>query len=380
MLSSKTDLIRLIERLVSVDTSDPDVSSKKLIEIIDHFVTSIPSIKLTLVPSRTKINNNVIITVGPAEVPGVVLSGHIDVVPVKDQVWDSDPFLPYVKESRLYGRGSCDMKSFVGCALALLPVIARRNLSYPVHLVLTCDEETTVQEAPIVIEKLLSQVAKPFGAIVGEPTMMNICTHHRSVEDTLVTIRGKSTHASRPQDGINAIYTAAELIQKIKMCQQDHQSSSWSTTTNIGTIQGGTSNNTVPEQCSFNFECRATNADENRNEYNKLVAAADLLKEKASEVDITLSRICYIPALELKSKNTARDIVQKYLAPSLQTHDPEFPGGTEAGFFSERGIDTVILGPGNLEQAHKSNEFIELEQIYSCYNFLNNLLCNEILE
>lgn len=378
MLSSKTDLIKLIKRLVSVDTSDPDVSNKKLIEIIEYFVRGIPSINLTLVPSRTEINNNVIISVGPVEVPGIVLSGHIDVVSAKDQVWDADPFLPYVKEDRLYGRGSCDMKSFVGCALALLPVIAQRNLSYPVHLVLTCDEETTVHEAPIVIEKLLSQAAKPFGAIVGEPTMMNICTHHRSVEDTLVTIRGKSSHASRPQNGINAIYTAAELIRKIKMPLEDNPS--WSTTTNIGTIQGGTSNNTVPEQCSFNFECRAINADENRNAYTKLVEAAQMLKKKAPGIEITLSQICYIPALELKSKNIARDFAQKYLHPQLQTHDLEFPGGTEAGFFSERGIDTIIIGPGNLEQAHKPNEFIELEQIDSCYDFLSKLLCEEILK
>ena len=147
---------------------------------------------------------------------GIVLSGHTDVVPVDGQQWDSNPFAPEIRDGRLYGRGTCDMKGFIGAALALLPEMQAAKLAKPIHFALSYDEEIGCAGAPLMIADLVKRGVQPSGCIVGEPTSMRPIIAHKGINAYRCCVRGHAAHSSLTPKGLNAIEYAARLICHIR--------------------------------------------------------------------------------------------------------------------------------------------------------------------
>jgi acetylornithine deacetylase len=313
----------------------------------------------------------------------VVLSGHTDVVPVDGQRWDSDPFKPEVRDSRLYGRGTCDMKGFIACCLAIAPQFAGRELRRPLHFAFTYDEEVGCFGARALVEELAKADIRPAVAIIGEPTSMRIIEAHKGCFEYTTEFRGLEGHGSAPDKGVNAVEYAVryvsrlmELAEKLKgrAPATNRFQPPW-TTVNIGSIKGGVAHNVIASQCAVEWEMRPVQADDadfvkaDIGDYveNVLRPAMQAVDPHA---DIVTHTIGEVRGLEPVSESEARDIVFELTG----QHEAEAVAfGTEAGIFQSTGISSVICGPGSIEQAHKADEFVPLDQLQACLNMLERL-------
>lgn len=317
---------------------------------------------------------------------GVVLSGHTDVVPVDGQQWDTDPFVPVLKDGRLYGRGSCDMKGFIGVALGLVPGIDRARLSSPIHFALSYDEEIGCAGAPSMIADLLGRGIRPDGCIVGEPSSMRVVVAHKGINAYRCCVNGHAAHSSLTPKGVNAIEYAARLIcfiQDVAECYKEEGPFDDAfdvpfTTAQTGTISGGIAVNTVPAHCDFSFEFRnlpGVNAEriyQQIREYAEqtLLPKMRMVREEAS---ITFERISTAPALDTAEQAAINGLVR---ALRRDTDTQKVAYATEAGLFQKAGIPSIVCGPGNIEQAHKPNEFVEVQQLEMCESFLKKLVAS----
>ena len=314
-----------------------------------------------------------------------MLSGHTDVVPVDGQDWDSDPFKVERKDGRLYGRGTCDMKSFIAIALAFTPKFLERGLKTPIHLAFSYDEEIGCIGVRRLIEVMNGMAVKPKLCIVGEPTDMRVIIAHKGKTSYRCHVRGFEAHSSLAPDGVNAIEFAAELIAHMKaMARRIAKEGPFDplfdiphTTIHTGTIQGGTVINIVPKDCHFEFEIRYL--PEQRAE-TYLAEIESFIRDQlepemkaiseAAGFEITIKSA--MPGLNMDPGDDAVNFV-KLLAG--QNDHAKVAFGTEAGLFQQTaGVPTVVCGPGSVNQAHKPNEFIDLEQISKCETFMGRLL------
>ncbi|HRK95114.1 MAG TPA: M20/M25/M40 family metallo-hydrolase, partial [Rhodospirillales bacterium] len=207
MLTAATDHLA---RLVAFDTTSRNSNT----DLIDHVAEYLArhGIASFRVESDDGRKASLFATIGPAVPGGIVLSGHTDVVPVEDQAWSSDPFTLVAREGRLFGRGTCDMKGFIACVLAVVPEFSRLPLAVPLHLAFSYDEEVGCLAAPALIEALLAAVPKPAFAVIGEPTEMRVVQAHRGIASFETIITGRAGHSSKPEAGVNAIFAAAACI------------------------------------------------------------------------------------------------------------------------------------------------------------------------
>jgi len=312
----------------------------------------------------------------------IILSGHTDVVPVS-KGWSSDPFTATIKNDKLYGRGSCDMKGFIACTLAYAPIFKESNLDRDIHFCYTFDEETACIGAPLLIKELKKRDIKNGICIIGEPTKMKIIDAHKGMNEYTIHFGGLAGHSSKPHLGVSAVEYASRYVNKLleireelkkrgpKDCIFDPPHS----TLSIGGIRGGIAHNVIADKCSVDWETRPVikaDADYVTNEIDKF-ANEKLLpdmkkvfpdsfieKEVIGEV-VGFNRLDQSEACEFVSSITgdnSREVVSF---------------GTEAGLFQEVGISTVVCGPGSIEQAHKIDEFIELNEIKKCLKFLEGV-------
>jgi len=312
----------------------------------------------------------------------LILSGHTDVVPVS-KGWSTDPFVATVKEDKLYGRGSCDMKGFIACVLAYVPVLSNTNLDRDIHFSFTFDEETACIGAPLLMKELKKRNIQDGICIIGEPTKMKIIDAHKGMNEYTIHFEGLAGHSSQPDKGVNAIEYATRYINKLlelrkeliirapKDCIFDPPYS----TLSVGGISGGIAHNVIADKCSVEWETRpvvkedgifiSENIDKFVNQellpqMKKVFPNSNIRKETIGEV-IGFNRINDSEACEFVSSITgdnSREVVSF---------------GTEAGLFQEIGISTVVCGPGSIEQAHKIDEFIELNEINKCLSFLDGI-------
>ncbi|MCW5623216.1 MAG: acetylornithine deacetylase [Burkholderiales bacterium] len=370
-----------LRHLVAFPTVSAD-SNLALIEYVRALLAK-HGIDCELFPDATGQKANLWATLGgDARVPGLVLSGHTDVVPVKGQPWTRDPFVLGDEGDKLYGRGTTDMKGFIACVLALIPQFAQRRLSRPVHLALSHDEEVGC----IGIRSMLAAVAqrepKPFGAIIGEPTRGRPVLSHKGKIALRCDVTGHACHSAHTPDGVNAIEHAARMIVRLRTLADDFRVRGRSdprfdppfTTVQTGVVHGGVSVNVVPDQCSFVFEARAvdpTDLDRVANDIRDY-AAADLLPQMraiAPESDIRFESVIDYPALD-----TAADAEIARWMHTLTGH----PAGTvsfgsEGGLYAAAGIPAVLCGPGDMAQGHKPDEFITRTELRSFVEFLLRL-------
>jgi acetylornithine deacetylase len=372
----------MIERLIGFDTTSRD-SNLALIEwvrgyLAEHEIES----ELTFDDDRRKAN--LFATLGPRTGGGIMLSGHTDVVPVDGQDWSSDPFRVVEKDGRLYGRGTADMKSFLAVALASVPKFLDRGLGTPVHLALSYDEEVGCVGVRRMIATFAGRADRPRLCIVGEPTEMRPVIGHKGKRSYRCRVHGFECHSALAHSGVNAVEAAAELVAHLKAMARrfrdggpyDHDYVPPYTTVHTGTIHGGTAINIVPKDCAFDFEFRHLPGDDPEAIAAEIREFAEtrLLPEMRSvraETGIDFEERTAFPGLA-----TAPDaeVTQLALALSGANRTGHVSFGTEAGLFQAVGIPTVICGPGSIEQAHKPDEFIAVDQVRQCEDFMGRLM------
>jgi acetylornithine deacetylase len=326
---------------------------------------------------------NLFATIGPADRPGVVLSGHTDVVPVDGQAWSSDPFAMVERNGALFGRGTADMKGFVACALQAALAAAKSPLGRPLHLALSYDEELGCLGVRDMLP-LLATVAPPFCCIVGEPTSMQVATGHKGKVFAHATCRGRSAHTAFAPRAVNAIHLACDLVGVLRDLQaeiaetgaKDFDYDIPYTTVHVGRIVGGLALNIVPDRCDLDFEIRHLAADDPKRLMLRIEAAAEDIsaryRDRAPEAGIDIGIDNDYPGLDTLAD---ADVVAFVQALTGQRATIKVAFGTEGGLFHERAhVPTVICGPGSMEQGHKADEFVTREQLQRCNAMMDKLV------
>ncbi len=372
--------LQMIERLIAFDTTSRN-SNLSLIEYVRDYLADLGA-DCELIYDATGQKANLYATLGPADKAGVALSGHTDVVPVDGQEWDTDPWQVEEKDGKLFGRGTCDMKSFVAVALAKAPAFAAADLKLPVHFAFSYDEEVGCLGVRPMLKRLAELPVRPAMAVIGEPTDMKVINAHKGKLSLTGHVRGFESHSSLAPTGVNAVEYAARLVVKLQELAQrkqaegpfDAQFDVPHTTVHTGTIQGGTALNIVPKDCTFEFEFRNLPNEDPQAllaELQRYAAELEVeMQAKRPGTGIRFEELSTFAPLDTPADHPVVSLAQA-LAGANATGKVAF--GTEAGLFSESGIPAVVCGPGSIEQAHKPNEFVALEQVALCERFLDRL-------
>lgn len=374
---------KLIEELVSFDTTS-HLSNLELIRFIESFLDEY-GIASRLIYNADKTKANLFATVGNPDQPGILLSGHTDVVPVDGQDWSSDPFRVREHDNRLFGRGCADMKSFIAIVLSFVPAMSKANLKLPLHLSFSYDEEVGCIGVRSLVEKLKDFPVLPGFCIVGEPTEMRVINGHKGKVAYQVRVNGQACHSALAvTDGVNAVEYAADLIVFIKSLQGeiadngpfDPDYDVAYTTLNTGPISGGRALNIVPDLCEFEFEIRNIPDDDPQAYIDKITdfagtALKPLMRKTGGNSDIRFFETASYPGLYTHPDS---EVVSFAKSLTAETDTARINFGTEGGLFHDINIPTVICGPGSINQAHKPDEFITFEQISRCEKFMKNLI------
>ena len=311
----------------------------------------------------------------------IILSGHTDVVPVS-KGWSTDPFIAEIKNEKLYGRGSCDMKGFLACSLAFAEIFSKANLSRDIHFSLTFDEETACIGAPLLIKELKKRKITNGICIVGEPTEMKIIDSHKACYEYTTFFEGLAGHSSKPDEGVNAAEYASKYVNKLMSLRNDlinrkPKNSIFTpaySTLSIGGIFGGIAHNVIADKCHVNWETRPVNKEDGiflNNEIDKYADGLLLeMKKKYPNASIKKKIIGEIIGFHRVNDSKACEFVSSITGDNSRE---VVSFGTEAGLFQEIGISTVVCGPGSIEQAHKIDEFIELNEMKKCLKFLEGV-------
>lgn len=363
----------------------PTVSYDSNLDMIDYIAGYLEEhgARVDVFKDETGHKANLFATIGPDGDGGLVLSGHSDVVPVTDQDWTDDPFQMVEREGKLFGRGTCDMKGFIAATLAMAPKFAKAPLTRPIHFAFTHDEETGCIGAGHLVEALRERDIHPSMAIIGEPTMMRIIEGHKGCYEYTTRFQGLEGHGSAPDVGVNAVEYAVRYVNRLMELREDLKSMMpagsqfeppW-TTMNIGALQGGSVHNVIAPKAEVKWEMRpvqTSDADYVKSEIghyceNVLLPAMQAVHPNASiETEIMGEVAGLIPTDE----NEARQIVSE-LTGANTTDLVAF--GTEAGLFQSLGMDVIVCGPGSIEQAHKADEFLAIDQLTQCLTLLEKL-------
>lgn len=371
----------ILDRLIAFET----VSSQPNIDLMNWVrdLLAGAGIASTLIPDASGGKANLYATIGPADRPGVMLSGHTDVVPVTGQTWSHPPFRLTEAGGRYYGRGTTDMKGFVACALEAALAATRRPLVTPLHLALSYDEELGCLGVPSLIEMLAAAPFRPLMCVVGEPTGMQVATGHKGKIALRATCTGREGHSALAPMALNALHLGADFLGAIRALQvevaahgiRDGDYDVPYTTLHVGKMNGGVQVNIVPNSCVLDFEIRNLAEDDPQTLIARLEVAADAIageyRAEFPEAEIKVERLWDYPGL---GTSTTASVVQfvKGLTDANGTMKVAF--GTEGGLFSTRlGIPTVICGPGSMSQGHKPDEWVSLEQIGRCETMLGAL-------
>ena len=312
----------------------------------------------------------------------IILSGHTDVVPVS-KGWSSDPFTATIKGDKLYGRGSCDMKGFIACTLAFAPIFKENNLDRDIHFCYTFDEETACIGAPLLIKELKKRNIKDGICIIGEPTNMRIIDAHKGCYEYTTYFEGLAGHSSAPHKGVSAVEFAARYANKLIELREElkkrvPKNSIFDppfSTLQVGGIFGGIAHNVIADKCYINWETRPVVKEDGiflNNEIDKFANEILLpeMKKVFSKSSIKKEIIGEVTGFDRVEKSEACELVSSLTGDNSRE---VVSFGTEAGLFQEVGISTVVCGPGSIEQAHKVDEFIELNELKKCLKFLNSL-------
>jgi acetylornithine deacetylase len=374
------DTLEWLKRLVAHDTTFDNSNLPLIEEIRQHLLEWGFSCQRSFDDAGRKAN--LFATIGDAERPGIILSGHTDVVPANAEQWTSEPYRLRVSDGRAYGRGACDMKGFLAVVLGMVPQLSRASHDRTFHLAFSYDEEIGCVGARRLMPIIASLPARPSGCIVGEPTSMQVFVGHKGKSSYRVRVRGCECHSSMPQNGVNAVEIGAELVSQLareaRQRREQQLPSKFDppfTTIHTGTIRGGTALNIVPGECFFDFEMRNLPGESTRDVVDRLTSKATvLMAEKATgfeQAGVDIEVKTSYPGLATPEDHPFVTRIGSALRSSKKYY-ASF--GTEGGLFSEMGIPSVVLGPGSIAQAHKPDEFVSLDQLARCESSLQSIL------
>src|SRR3984957_4976563 len=375
----------MIERLISFKTVSRD-SNLGLIEWVRDYLQGLGA-TTRLTHDATGKKANLFATLGDSNKPGLILSGHTDVVPVDGQNWDTDPFLAVERDGRVFARGPADMKGFIGIILAQAPrFVAALNdsrLDAPLHYSLSYDEEVGCIGVRGLIRDLEDNNIRPAGCVVGEPTSMQPIVAHKGTHRLRCSVHGREAHSSYVTHGVNAIEYAARLVVFIRQIAErqaqietrDYGFPVPSSTLSTGVIHGGIAANVVPKDCVFQFDMRTLPNTSPEALHQEIRAYAATLAREMQAVDqqsgIDLEWLSQTVGLAAAETDA---IVQWAMQLSRSSTVGKVSYGTEAGLFQKMGVPTVICGPGDIAQAHRPNEFVTLEQLAQCEKFMDRIV------
>ena len=376
-----TQTREILKNLVSYPVL-PGESNLQLVNYIADYLQQ-HGIKPELVYSQDKTRANIFATIGPEVQGGIMLSGHTDVVSVAGQNWATDPFELFEKDNRFYGRGAVDMKGFLACCLASIPQWQKFKLKRPIQLGITYDEECGGFGAKRLAQWLATSDFKPSYCIIGEPTQMAIIAGHKGGFEISTKVTGIEAHSCNPDNGVSAIHYTAKIISFIlEKGEQLKQTSTQDTlfnppysSFNIGKIIGGSSVNTIAGQCEIEWELRPLPGDDG----DEIVAEIDnycqqqLLCEMRKDfpaANIETDIKVFVPPLAINKDSKTMELIANITG----NNDYSVVAfGTDAGYFQHIGIDSVVFGPGSINQAHKPDEYIDIGEIEKCLSFLSKL-------
>ena len=372
----------VLAQLVRFDTTSRE-SNLALIDFVRTYLQS-HGVACELVFNPQKSKANLLATIGPTGVPGIVLSGHTDVVPVDGQRWTVAPFDLTEKDGKLYGRGTADMKGYIACVLACVPALVEAPLRMPVHIALSYDEEVGCLGVRSLIERFHAQPVKPLLCVIGEPTELKPVLGHKGKLAMRCEVHGAACHSAYAPSGVNAIEYAARLISELvhlgeALKAPQHLNTRFDppfSTVQTGVITGGKALNIVPQQCAFDFEVRSLPSQDPWQVAEQLRAYAEqtllpAMQAVSAQCAISFSELSSYPGLATPAESQAAEWVAQFCA-SRDFGTVAF--GSEGGLFDQAGIPTVVCGPGAIAQAHKANEYVELAQLQRCESFLHRLV------
>jgi acetylornithine deacetylase len=371
----------LLSRLVAYDTTSRN-SNLELIAFVREYLDA-HDVPYRISTDATGEKANIHAIIGPQQAGGVALSGHVDTVPVDGQAWSADPFTLRRADGRLYARGSADMKGFVSACLAAVPDFNAKKLARPLHLFISYDEEVGCQGAQRLIQDLDASGLKPALCVVGEPSGMQPILAHKGKLNLRVRVRGLPGHSSEPAKGVNAVQAAGEAIAYVagearRLAAEGPFADGFDpphTTIHIGTVQGGTILNIIPERCEFIMEWRTIPGDDATRHLERLrdfvarsIEPAMHAVNRGTGFDFEV--LTTMPGLSLDPDHPLTAIV-KQLTGSNSTGKVSY--GTEGGYYQNNGIPTIICGPGHIAQAHQPDEWIAQDQLDACDVFIRRL-------
>ena len=377
------DLMEMEKRLIGFDTT----SVNSNLEMVDFLESHLKALGMEVLvntgPDGRKAN--LFATLGAPDTPGLMLAGHMDVVPVAGQAWNTDPFQLTAEGGRLYGRGTADMKSYIVQAMAAVEAVRHGKLKLPIHLAFTYDEEVGCHGARHLMDSLKAQQhVMPRCAVIGEPTDFKVFRMHKGFASAKVTVKGVEGHSGKPAKGANAIYQAALVLQKLMEVEEERKSNRSMedffevpyTTLSAGMIEGGTALNIIPNRCELKFEYRTMPGEDTAHVLNQIKGyVSEVLlpnfKKQHEDVDIVVEATGRGEPMMTPAGAEIEALALELTGESLSVAAPYY---TEGAIYNEAGIPTVICGPGDIDQAHRPNEFITDEQMQKGLPFLGRLI------
>ena len=374
--------LEMIGRLIAFDTTSRN-SNLRLTGFVRDYLAKL-GVESHLIHSADGTKANLYATLGPQDRPGIALSGHTDVVPVDGQDWATDPWQATSKDGRLFGRGACDMKGFLGIVLAFVPELLRREPHTPIHLAFSYDEEIGCVGVRRLLDILREMPIRPKACIIGEPTSMKVTVGHKGKRSTRCHVRGFEAHSSLAPRAVNAVEIAAEVIVYLRNMGKrfaaagpfDDDYDVPHTTVHTGVVHGGTALNIVPKDCYFDFEFRYLPGQDVAGMFEEVRRFAEemlqpAMRKIAPDTGFTWQELSAFPGLATAVDSEIVELA-KALTGGNATIKVAF--GTEAGLYHETGIPAIICGPGSIDQAHKPNEWVTLEQLALCETFMRRLM------
>lgn len=380
--------LSILSEIVAFDTTSRE-SNLALIEHIQSYLDNL-GIESRLTHNDSGTKANLWATIGPDTIGGIVLSGHIDVVPVDGQDWSQNPFDMWQADGKVFGRGVVDMKGFVAVALALAPLMLKADLKIPVHFAFSYDEEVGCIGVRGLIKDVTENLPLPRAVIVGEPTSMKIIGGHKGSRSLNTVVRGVPAHSSDPRLGSNSIMAAARIVTYLEELQTELADNADLTspfdppytTIDLGQISGGTANNIIPEFTQIEWGMRIIPTDDGEAIENRVrdfinkeiepdLKTIPALDQEAQQAGVTTTLCNVVPPLVPDTASAAEQLI-RHLTGLNNSGVVSF--GTEAGLFQEVGIPTVVFGPGSITQAHQPDEFIDISQLQECMEFIYQLV------
>ena len=379
------DMLQRTREVLADLVAFPTISSDSNLELIAYAANLLSEAGATLSLTRdeTGTKANLFATVGPEGDGGIVLSGHTDVVPADPGEWTSDPFRLTERDGRLFGRGTCDMKGFLAAAIAMAPRFAAAGLKRPLHFAFTYDEEVGCFGARALVQELERSGIRPAVAIIGEPTSMGVIEGHKGCYEYTTEFTGLEGHGSQPDRGVNAVEYAARYISRMLDIAEELKERApaesrfdppW-TTLQVGRIEGGKARNVIAGSCTVEWEMRPISPDDASFAKRQLAdyvgrVLLPSMRAVCPHCDIVTRTVGEIEGLQIVEDSEARRIVMELTGADRAD---VVPFGTEAGLFQSAGISSIICGPGSIEQAHKPDEFIAIDQLAACLEMLDKL-------